>query len=42
MNFLLDTNVLSEVRKPLPDMNVMGWLDAVDEDRTFHQRRLDS
>ena len=24
-----------EVRRPAPDMNVMGWLDTVDEDRTF-------
>lgn len=35
MNFLLDTNVLSEVRRPVPDANVMAWLDQVDEDRVF-------
>ena len=35
MNFLLDTNVLSEVRRPAPDMNVLTWLDSVDEDRVF-------
>lgn len=35
MNFLLDTNVLSEVQRPAPDMKVLGWLDAVDEDRVF-------
>ncbi len=35
MNLLLDTNVLSEPRRPAPNMNVLGWLDAVDEDRTF-------
>lgn len=35
MNVLLDTNVLSEVRRPAPDRKVMGWLDALDEDRAF-------
>ena len=33
MNYLLDTNVLSEVRRPSPDANVLAWLDQVDEDR---------
>jgi toxin FitB len=35
VNLLLDTNVLSEVQRPAPDLKVLGWLDAVDEDRTF-------
>ena len=35
MNLLLDTNVLSEVQRPAPDLKVIGWLDAVDEDRVF-------
>ena len=35
MSFLLDTNVLSEVRRPQPDAGVLAWLDKVDEDRTF-------
>ena len=35
MRLLLDTNVLSEVTKPSPDANVLGWLDRLDEDRTF-------
>jgi predicted nucleic acid-binding protein len=35
VNLLLDTNVLSEVQRPAPDLNVLGWLDAVDEDRVF-------
>ncbi|MDP3692938.1 type II toxin-antitoxin system VapC family toxin [Bradyrhizobium sp.] len=35
MNFLLDTNVLSEVQRPAPDVKVLGWLDAADEDRVF-------
>lgn len=35
MNYLLDTNVLSEVRRSVPDGRVLAWLDAVDEDRVF-------
>ncbi len=35
MKMLLDTNVLSEVRRPAPDPKVLGWLDAIDEDRAF-------
>nr|WP_210282769.1 type II toxin-antitoxin system VapC family toxin [Rhizobium sp. BK049] len=32
---MLDTNVLSEVTKPNPDAGVLGWLDGLDEDRSF-------
>ncbi len=35
MNYLLDTNVLSEVQRPRPEARVLAWLDQVDEDRTF-------
>lgn len=35
MNFLLDTNVLSEVQRPQPEARVLTWLDQVDEDRTY-------
>lgn len=35
MSFLLDTNVLSEIRRPQPDQQVLSWLDQVDEDRTY-------
>jgi predicted nucleic acid-binding protein len=35
VNLLLDTNVLSEVQRPLPEPKVLAWLDAVDEDRVF-------
>jgi predicted nucleic acid-binding protein len=31
VSFLLDTNVLSEMSKPAPDHNVLGWIDRVDE-----------
>lgn len=34
MNYLLDTNVLSEVQRPKPDPRVLAWLDQIDEDRT--------
>lgn len=35
MNVLLDTNVLSEMQRPVPDARVVAWLHAVDEDRVF-------
>jgi hypothetical protein len=35
MNFLLDTNVVSERAKRRPDPRVVAWLADVDEDRTF-------
>ena len=35
MNILIDTNVLSEVRRPAPDPKVLAWLHALDEDRSF-------
>ena len=35
MNFLLDTNVVSEWVKPRPDTGVTTWLAEADEDRVF-------
>ena len=35
MNFLLDTNVISETMKPRPNSGLLGWLAEADEDRTF-------
>lgn len=35
MNFLLDTNVVSEWAKPRPDPGVIAWLAEADEDRVF-------
>ena len=29
--FLLDTNVLSELTKPMPDVHVRDWVDAQDD-----------
>lgn len=34
MNYLLDTNAISEWVKPRPDPGIARWLDEVDEDRT--------
>jgi toxin FitB len=33
--FLIDTNVISEVMRPRPDVHVVNWLAAVDEERSF-------
>jgi toxin FitB len=35
MNFLLDSNVISEWVKPQPDRYVVSWLAEVDEDRVL-------
>ncbi|RTM01898.1 MAG: type II toxin-antitoxin system VapC family toxin [Hyphomicrobiales bacterium] len=35
MRLLLDTNVLSEVTRPVPNARVLNWLDGLDEDRSF-------
>ncbi len=35
MSFLLDTNVLSEYVKPLPEERVVCWLNSADEDQLF-------
>lgn len=35
MAFLLDTNVISELRKPTPDTGVDGWFAGVDPDGLF-------
>ena len=35
MNYLLDTNVLSEPLRPHPNKSVIDWLQGVDEDRLF-------
>jgi toxin FitB len=35
VNFLLDTNVVSEWTKPRPNSGVVSWLGEADEDRVF-------
>ena len=35
MNYLLDTNAISEWVRPRPDPGIARWLDEVDEDRTY-------
>lgn len=33
--FLLDTNVISEIRKEIPDKHVMEWMDVWDVNQTY-------
>ena len=35
MNFLLDTNAVSEWVKPRPNPGLIGWMESADEDRIF-------
>ena len=35
MNFLLDTNAISEWVKPRPNAGLMAWMESADEDRVF-------
>jgi predicted nucleic acid-binding protein len=35
MNFLLDTNAISEWVKPRPNPGLVGWTESTDEDRVF-------
>ncbi|SPE44595.1 Ribonuclease VapC [Candidatus Sulfotelmatobacter sp. SbA7] len=35
MNFLLDTNAVSEWVKPRPNPGLIGWTESADEDRIF-------
>jgi predicted nucleic acid-binding protein len=35
VNYLLDTNVISEWQKPSPSPRVVDWLTEVDEDRVY-------
>jgi len=35
MSFLLDTNIVSEWVKPVPNPRVVRWLNEVDEDQVF-------
>jgi toxin FitB len=35
MNFLLDTNAVSEWTKPAPDPGLVAWLAGVNEERVF-------
>ena len=33
--YLLDTNVVSELRKPKPHGGVLGWLESVDDTKLY-------
>lgn len=35
VKYLLDTNVLSEVSRPVPNQNTMRWLDETDEEQLY-------
>ena len=35
MNFLLDTNAVSEWVKPRPNSGLIAWMESADEDRIF-------
>jgi len=35
VNFLLDTNAVSEWVKPHPNPGIIGWMESADEDRIF-------
>lgn len=35
MNYLLDTNVVSEFPKPRPNEGVLAWLDKINEESVF-------
>ncbi len=35
MNFLLDTNIVSEARRPMGDQGVKGWLDTTPGENLF-------
>lgn len=35
MSYLLDTNVISEPKRPQPDARVIQWLAGVDENQTY-------
>ena len=35
MNYLLDTNIVSEWVKPRPNAGIVAWLADIDEDRVF-------
>lgn len=35
MSYLLDTNVLSELFRPVPDSNVLEWFKKIPEDFLF-------
>ena len=35
MNYILDTNVVSELVTHEPDQNVVNWIDSIDSDSVF-------
>ena len=35
MNYLLDTNVISELVKPMPNETVLNWIDGINEEKLY-------
>lgn len=35
MNYVLDTNVISEMVSPRPDPNVIGWVESLSPEQVF-------
>ena len=35
MNYLLDTNVISELVKPIPNEAVLKWIDAINDEKLY-------
>ena len=35
MNYLIDTNVVSELKKPKPDINVIDWFAAIPDESLY-------
>lgn len=35
MSYLIDTNVLSETKRKMPDQNVISWLAGIDENKAY-------
>ena len=35
MKYLLDTNIISELKKKTPDQNVVNWFEGIDTDELY-------
>ena len=40
MRYLLDTNIVSELRKKLPDENVIAWLNQIHPSQLYLSTHL--
>ena len=37
MNYLIDTNVISKLVKPLPNKAVLQWIEGIDDEKLYPQ-----